>query len=93
MDNIDNVKKELAKILSQIVKNQIYGSVEIYFEGGHITQITQRIINKISHHHKPASKKISIGVKFSTKPKVISKSVSSEKNSNTDPDLSPTNSY
>lgn len=39
--------QDLLKIVSKAVNNKIYGSVEIYFEAGSITQITQRIINKI----------------------------------------------
>ena len=41
--------KELLKIISRAVDGRIYGSVEIYFENGRITQITQRIINKVNH--------------------------------------------
>lgn len=48
MNNNDKqVSKDLMSILSKVVENKIYGSVEIYFEGGRITQITQRIINKV----------------------------------------------
>lgn len=42
-----NFSNELIKILTKTVKNKIYGSVEIFFEAGNITQITQRIIRKI----------------------------------------------
>lgn len=38
---------ELVEILSKAVSNKIYGSVEVYFENGTITQVTQRIIKKI----------------------------------------------
>jgi hypothetical protein len=39
---------DLANILVKAMDTKIYGSVEVYFEAGKITQITQRIINKIS---------------------------------------------
>lgn len=39
--------KDLVRILLNISKNNIYGSVEVFFENGRITQITQRIISKI----------------------------------------------
>ena len=39
--------KDLLKIISQAVEKKIYGSIEVYFEAGNVTQITQRIINKI----------------------------------------------
>lgn len=42
------ISQELASILSKAVDNKIYGSVEIYFEDGEITQITQRIIKKVN---------------------------------------------
>lgn len=48
----ENTKKDLLRILTDAVKNKIYGSVEIYFEEGRMTQITQRIINKIAKKSK-----------------------------------------
>ncbi len=56
MDRKTN-QKHLLRILTDAVKNKIYGSVEIYFEEGRMTQITQRVINKISA--KPKEKKLS----------------------------------
>lgn len=41
--------KELIRILTHVAEHNIYGSVEIFFENGKVTQITQRIINKIHH--------------------------------------------
>ena len=38
---------DLLKILTHVVENNIYGSVEIFFEKGKVTQITQRIIKKV----------------------------------------------
>lgn len=43
---------ELIEILSKAVSNKMYGSVEIYFENGNITQVTQRIIKKIKSREK-----------------------------------------
>lgn len=51
MNEETNFSEHLKKLLEKIKKNKIYGSIEIYFENGKVTQITQRIINKI--HHKP----------------------------------------
>jgi hypothetical protein len=48
-------ESELIEILSKAVNNKIYGSVEIYFENGSITQVTQRIIKKMRKgDNKPA---------------------------------------
>lgn len=44
--------KDLIKILVEASENKIYGSVEVYFEAGKITQITQRIINKVNKKDK-----------------------------------------
>lgn len=41
--------KDLIKILIKAAENKTYGSVEVYFEAGKITQITQRIINKVNN--------------------------------------------
>ncbi|MBI2022738.1 hypothetical protein HYS97_02735 [Candidatus Daviesbacteria bacterium] len=49
MDDKKKVVEELVEILSKASQNKIYGSVEVYFEAGSITQITQRIINKVSN--------------------------------------------
>lgn len=46
--NTKVLSKDLVNILSSASDNKIYGSVEIYFEAGNVTQITQRIINKVS---------------------------------------------
>lgn len=43
---------ELVEILSKAVNNKMYGSVEVYFENGLITQVTQRIIKKIKSREK-----------------------------------------
>lgn len=48
-------------IIGNAVKDKIYGSVEIFFEAGSITQITQRIINKIQ---RPNSAKIKVNVRI-----------------------------
>jgi hypothetical protein len=52
MDTSKNFSEDLAKIISQAVKDKIYGSVEVYFEAGTVTQITQRIINKVKRTQK-----------------------------------------
>jgi hypothetical protein len=40
--------QDLLKILLKAAENKIYGSVEVYFEAGKVTQITQRIIKKVT---------------------------------------------
>lgn len=49
MANSKTFSNDIIKILTKAVENKIYGSVEVYFEAGNITQITQRIINKVAH--------------------------------------------
>ncbi|MFH0936826.1 MAG: hypothetical protein V1808_00860 [Candidatus Daviesbacteria bacterium] len=41
--------EDLITILTHVVENNIYGSVEIFFEKGEVTQITQRTIKKVHH--------------------------------------------
>lgn len=43
----NNLPKNFFNILTKAVEEKTYGSIEIYFEEGNITQITQRIINKV----------------------------------------------
>ena len=50
------LSKELIQILTKASEGKIYGSVEIYFEQGQMTQITQRIISKVGRP-KPEDKK------------------------------------
>lgn len=47
MQNIGQFSQQFAKIISQAISKKMYGSIEIYFEAGRVTQVTQRIINKI----------------------------------------------
>ena len=42
-----SLSDHLLKILANVVKNDIYGSIEIFFEKGKVTQITQRTIKKV----------------------------------------------
>jgi hypothetical protein len=46
-DSTKGVLDELVSILEKIRDNKVYGSVELFFEEGEITQITQRIIRKV----------------------------------------------
>ncbi len=41
--------EDLLTILTHVFENNIYGSVEIFFEKGVVTQITQRTIKKVRH--------------------------------------------
>lgn len=47
MDNSSELSKQILKIVTQAVAKKIYGSIEVYFEAGRVTQVTQRIINKV----------------------------------------------
>lgn len=42
-------------IISKAMEDKSYGSIEIYLENGKVTQITQRIINKIDTKEKQPS--------------------------------------
>lgn len=53
----EEFSEELVNTLNKAIQNKIYGSVEIYFEAGSITQITQRIIKKVE------TKRVSIATK------------------------------
>jgi hypothetical protein len=48
MDDPQLISKDILEMLKKIRDGKIYGSVEIYFEEGEVTQITQRIIKKVS---------------------------------------------
>ena len=48
------------RIIEKAVAKKSYGSIEIYLESGRITQITERIINKI-----PSGEKKLIGQQIS----------------------------
>jgi hypothetical protein len=50
-DNQKAILDDLTSILNKIKSNKVYGSVEIFFEDGEITQITQRIINKVKKNN------------------------------------------
>lgn len=52
-----NISPDLTQILTKAIGEKIYGSVEIYFEEGKITQITQRIIKKVGNF-KPKQKPV-----------------------------------
>ncbi|KKQ10262.1 hypothetical protein A2858_04205 [Candidatus Daviesbacteria bacterium RIFCSPHIGHO2_01_FULL_36_37] len=52
MNSQKNVSNKLLKLLDRLMQKKTYGSIEIYFEAGEITQVTQRIINKIIRTNK-----------------------------------------
>lgn len=58
----ENPTTDLLNILSKAMDSKVYGSIEIYLEGGQITQISQRVIKKIkkTHSHDINVKKTSI---------------------------------
>ncbi len=58
MDNNDTFIKYISKVFSSLMEQQIYGSVEIYFEDGRPTQVTHRVINKLGNRNKQNSKTI-----------------------------------
>ena len=51
-DNNDTFIKYISKVFSNLMEQQIYGSVEIYFEDGRPTQVTHRVINKLGNKNK-----------------------------------------
>lgn len=55
MENLNEFTRQFMKIVSQAFSKKMYGSIEVYFEAGKVTQVTQRIINKI--HKKDQNKK------------------------------------
>lgn len=55
MSDNKNLSLNLQKFIAKAMEKKIYGSIEIYFEEGRVTQITQRIINKIHHPKKNAN--------------------------------------
>ncbi len=60
---MDIAEEKIKKVFTNAVRDKIYGSIEIFFEEGNVTQITQRIINKLKPVSKPKT-----GSKFSHKP-------------------------
>lgn len=58
MDNNDTFIKYISKVFSNLMEQQIYGSVEIYFEDGKPTQVTHRVINKLGNKNNQNSKTI-----------------------------------
>ena len=61
MENYTELARQLLKIVSEAVTKKIYGSIEVYFEAGKVTQITHRIINKIhkkGHYTKDKVKEV-----------------------------------
>lgn len=49
MEDSRNFLKNLISLFKKAIENKTYGSIEIFFEAGKITQITERIINKIQN--------------------------------------------
>ncbi len=43
----EELVKDLLRLLERAFDQKIYGSVEVFLEEGQITQVTQRIINKV----------------------------------------------
>lgn len=52
MSDNKNLSNNLQNFIAKAMEKKIYGSIEIFFEEGSITQVTQRIINKIHHPKK-----------------------------------------
>lgn len=60
MDTNKPFSSDLIKLITKWVENKLYGSIEIYFEKGRVTQFTQRIIkkmNNVSSNNVPLSDK------------------------------------
>ena len=43
-----NITPRLLEHIGQVLKNKAWGSVEIYIENYHVTQITERTITKVA---------------------------------------------
>jgi hypothetical protein len=41
--------QDIITTINKVIENRTYGSIQIYFEDGTITQITQTTIKKVSH--------------------------------------------
>lgn len=54
--NNNNFIRYFLKIFTKLTDSKMYGSLEIYFENGRPTQITQRLINKFSDNDKKDKK-------------------------------------
>lgn len=52
MSDTTSTSQNIVKMLDKIKQNRVYGSLEIYFEDGQVTQVTQRIINKFKAERK-----------------------------------------
>ncbi len=44
----DHISPQLISQIVEAIKNKAYGSVEIYIENYHVTQITERTITKLA---------------------------------------------
>jgi len=52
MDKNIILPESFYKIIKRVVANRSYGSVEIVFQSGEVTQITERTINKVGPKEK-----------------------------------------
>lgn len=57
MDPQKTFSADLIKIINEAMNDKMYGSIEVYFEAGNVTQITQRIINKVDKKTAKISRK------------------------------------
>lgn len=71
MNSQKSVPEDLITIITKVMDNKIYGSVEIFFQAGKITQITERTINKLSETKAPKfAKKIANTKQYNETPTI-----------------------
>ena len=63
MEENKGFPQDIIKAILAAIAGRVYGSVEIYFEDGKVTQITQRIIKKINRNRDVNN---SSSIKFTT---------------------------
>ena len=69
MMNSNNLTDQFLSLLKRISEKKVYGSVEIFFEEGKVTQITQRVIKKINRKDASSSANSRVSVKLATNSK------------------------
>lgn len=56
-----NISPQLVSQVIDAIRNKAYGSVEIYISDYTVTQITERVINKVNHCKKLKSAEVAAG--------------------------------
>lgn len=67
--NNNNLTDQFLNLLKRISEKKVYGSIEIFFEEGKVTQITQRVIKKINRKDSSSALNSRVSVKLATNSK------------------------